>query len=246
MAVNQTTMGVVKHLFAKESLTHVFQPIYNIINNQIIGFEAFIRHKQIQNPEVLFNKANELNKLYDMDTISIEMALEKFSRSYLDGTYLFLNIFPSTIIHPRFPAFLHELKKHYPSNMKQVIFEINEAITEEAILDTPEFLRNLTIVKNMNIQVAMDDIGKWGVPLEKMENIIPHIIKLDQCLALKLSSTLKNQMLVRELVGYCQQHQITLILEGIEENDDLQIAKELGVMYGQGYLLARPQKDFVN
>lgn len=53
----------------KLNIFHVFQPIINLSNDEIIGFEALIRSEEIPNPEVLFQKAKNEGLLYELDML---------------------------------------------------------------------------------------------------------------------------------------------------------------------------------
>lgn len=72
-----------------------------------------------------------------------------------------------------------------------------------------------------------------------MIELKPDIIKLDRYLAKNLSHSKAKLRVVEMFVHYCQDD-ILLILEGIENQYDLEMAKQLGVRAGQGFLLGKP------
>ncbi len=49
-----------------------------------------------------------------------------------------------------------------------------------------------------------------------------------------------RQAMVAGLVRFAQQARCAVIAEGIERRTDLNMLRELGVTYGQGFLLGRP------
>jgi EAL domain-containing protein (putative c-di-GMP-specific phosphodiesterase class I) len=90
--------------------------------------------------------------------------------------------------------------------------------------------------------------GKRNAPLfmnvypSTLRSIIelePHFAKMDRYFGIDLEKSIQKQKLIQRLIEFCGSD-ITLVLEGLEYQSDLDIAKELGVHIGQGYLLGRP------
>lgn len=224
---------LLEDIIRKKMFHHVFQPLYALENWDVFGYEALLRCKFFQNPESLFQLAIEKNRLYDLDCCSIYHALTSVN---VQNIKFFVNVYPSTMVHPSFPDFLEKLKSLRFSN-QNIVFEINEA---EKISDMSLFKRAVHYWKDKGYAIALDDYGKGESSLRIIKQLHPDFVKLDRYFAMDLSVSKEKQNVIQMLVEMCQQKNIHLILEGIEEPTDLAIAKALGVHLGQGNLLGRP------
>ena len=95
----QSTEGQKKDI--NYSITHWFQPIFNLKNNSIIGYEALLRDTSGKNfsPINIFNDAKMKGFQDLLDLMSIKTALESFKDEL---NLLFLNVFPSTLLKSNF------------------------------------------------------------------------------------------------------------------------------------------------
>lgn len=217
---------------------HVVQPIINLSKDQVHGYEVLLRSERLQSPESLFNYAKDQNKLFDLDMKAIYKAFTTFKteKTHLENVYLFINIFPSTLMDPAFNLNLQRIKSALKIQPNLIVFEINEAekvknftALKEAILD----------LKEQGFLIALDDIGKGESTLPAILELEPDVAKIDRYFAKDLTNSPKKQKVIKlmlELFG----DDTTVIVEGFECEADLLSAKELGVPLGQGFFLGRP------
>lgn len=222
---------------------HVYQPLWNLEAWDILGYEALIRvaNGNIENVESLFQEARKAGHLYEFDTASIKNAVSHFLFSRLNKELLFLNIYPSTILHDRFKYFLDELTSQFPEINGRIVFELNEAKEEDEIWKVAELNEKIQMIKSYGFYIAVDDVGKGASTFQKIIEFQPNYIKLDRYFAKDLAFNEEKQQIVTLLANYCR-NKMVLILEGIEKEVDLAQARLLQVPVAQGYLLGKPQK----
>ncbi|HDJ1468230.1 TPA: EAL domain-containing protein [Clostridioides difficile] len=68
----------------------------------------------------------------------------------------------------------------------------------------------------------------------------PDYLKLDRYFSQDLKSSKQKQSLISFFLNYCQEYKSQLILEGLENEMDMEMAKSLGIPIAQGYLLGKP------
>ncbi len=227
------------------NIYHVFQPIINLSNEEVVGFEALIRSEEIPNPEVLFQKASEEGTLYDLDMLSIQLACETFQKECLElsihNSVLFINIFPSTLNHPQFFDEFIEIFESAGMGFDQVVVEINE----KEKINLFQLNDRIQQLRQVGFRIALDDLGKGNSLINSLE-IETHIAKIDRYYALNLTDSTKKRIFIQTIMESFP-NDIFVVLEGIETEEDLIVAKELGVHYAQGYYIGRPGplSDFV-
>lgn len=228
-----------KKVIENKLFHHVYQPLYFLSDWSLLGYEAFLRSQYFVAPELLFQNAERLDKLYELDILSLFKAVVSYTpKNRALQTSVFVNIFPSTLLHPDFHCFVDGLLSDYAVSKGEIVLEINES---QEINDVKSMRNMLSFLRQNGFQIALDDVGKGSASLKSLVEFEPDFIKLDRYFSIDLSVCLRKQRLIELLVGYCKDDAY-LILEGIEKSEDLAIAKLLGVDIGQGYLLGKPER----
>lgn len=231
----------IRNIVRHKNFFNEYQPLWNLENNSIFAYEAFIRSKQVLNPVTLFQEARNNRCLYELDTSSISNAISEFPVTFLKQHFLFLNIFPSTIIHPDFPNFIKRLLNNYPSIKNRVVFEINEDSNEEPYWTLDMFSLRLKFLKAKGFKIAFDDFVLTDLSLKKITEYSPNYIKLDRSFSDGLPNSTEKQNKIHSLLAKMEK-EMKLVLEGIETEEELQAAKNLGIPLLQGYYISRPKR----
>ncbi|MEK5389812.1 EAL domain-containing protein [Margalitia sp. FSL K6-0131] len=218
-----------------------FQPLWNTSENTIFAYEAFIRTNPFTDPLELFYQARNMGVLYELDTASISNAVKEYPYGHLDKYLLFVNVFPSTIIHPDFPAFINGLLRNYEEIKHRVVFEINEDPAEDHYWEEPHFKNRLSFLRDKGFFIAYDDLTYTQSSIRKIHHYVPDFTKLDRSCSQNLADSLEKQEHVEYFVSDTFKEMV-VVLEGIETNDDLVVAKQLGVPLLQGYFIAKPHR----
>ena len=227
-----------------QMIESVYQPMWNLNDWKVFGYEALLRFPDGYcngNIEMAFNMAREDGCLYELDTRSITNAINSFPIHQLGEELLFINIYPSTLLHEEFELFIHKLLDNYPHSKGKIVFELNETKEEAYMWAIPELQKKIEILKEYGFYIALDDVGKGAATLRKIIEFSPDYIKLDRYFAKELNASKRKQHIVSLLIQYSK-NKMGLILEGIEEAIDLAQAKALNVPVAQGYLLGKPTK----
>lgn len=221
---------------------HCFQPIVDIQQQTIFGYESLLRSKHVGNPEVLFDVAIDLNKLLELDISSFNMTIHTFTNQLNEenkAKHLFVNVYPSTLISSLFMSHLENIIKNFFIPPNKIILELSES---EPIACYSQLRNAITLFKEFGVKIALDDLGKGNSSLKNIVELEPDYVKFDKYFAENLTQSIKKQHLLESLSKFCCSNNIQTILEGIESEDDLQIAKSLGIHYGQGYLFGKPKR----
>ncbi|WP_409291600.1 EAL domain-containing protein [Peribacillus sp. SCS-37] len=228
-------------LVREQSFFHEYQPLWNTKFKKVFAYEALLRTDPRINPVFIFKQGREIGALYDFDTASISKSIKKYPDSYWDKFFLFVNIFPSTIIHPKFTEFIKGLVSEYPIIKGRVIFEINEDPIESKLWNEEGFINGLLFLKSMKLMIALDDLSFSSNALEKIIQIKPHFAKLDRTCSENLAKSLEKQTDIESFLAISDNLSV-VVLEGIENKEDYVTACNLGVLAVQGYYISKPQR----
>lgn len=227
-------------IIKNSNLRTVFQPIVSLRDCNILGYEALTRisvKSTISNPEILFDVANKYDKVWELEKLCYSKALESIEHNELVGK-LFLNVNPTNIDNMNFTNnFTKEYLAPYSINFEDIIFEITERYVAKNV---ESFKNTIEELKNRNIKIAMDDVGSGYSGLNLISDIKPKYIKLDMKLIRNIDKDFTKQALVRGMYEFSKLSDCYLIAEGIETQEELSTLIEIGIHYGQGYLIQKP------
>ena len=209
----------------------VFQPIVDIGRGATVGLEALSRIslEPGKPPNVWFDEAEAVGLGVELQMIAVRSALAALP--VLPHGFIAVNVSPSAI---RSDDFIRALDRLPP---QQVVVEV----TEHARIDDYSALeRALRPLRERGMRVAVDDCGAGFANLLHLLRLQPEIIKLDIGIVRNIDSDAVRRALAGSLVGFAFQMGATIIAEGIETEAELHALREIGVPWGQGFLLARP------
>lgn len=222
------------------NISSQLQPIFNLATNSILGYEALARGPKdslLHSPYHLFKAAEASSLTTALETLCIKKAIEKFSLLDLPGK-LFINVTPNYVATQLNNAnwLMHLLKKQGISPNRVVI-----ELTEQSSADDVELLKTaLKRLKAFDIQFAIDDLGAGYSGLIQWSEIQPDIIKLDRHFVHNCHQQTHKQHFLRALLELANSTNALTIVEGIENQAELECIYNLGFNFAQGFYLGKP------
>jgi len=233
-------------IIQERQIRTVFQPIISLTDGSLLGHEALSRVTcpgEIGTPERLFAAATAHNRLWELELLCRTTALESAARlpSRCHTRKLFININPHTMHDEKLQkGFTKEFLRQYELAPQDLIFEITE---RNAISDTKAFRAAIDHYRSQDYQIAVDDAGAGYAGLTLISEVNPEYLKLDMSLTRNVDTDDLKAALIKAMVELSRQSNIALIAEGIETLGELKALIDLGVQYGQGYLIQHPTTD---
>ncbi len=127
---------------------------------------------------------------------------------------------------------------HLPPS--SVMFEI----TETGLISAPaSSLENLVRLRIMGCGLAMDDFGAGYSSLDRLCEFPFSQIKLDRTFVQKMKTQPRSCAVISSVVALAQALGISLVVEGVESDEQRVRLIELGCSIAQGYLFARPMPE---
>ena len=227
-------------ILENKQIETVFQPIVSLRDGSIYGYEALSRgpmNTEMYYPTVLFDCAEEYDKTWELELLCRMTAIETV-HSMNTRFRLFLNVNPKIIHDEKFKqGFTKEYLEQNGINPEDVIFEITE---RGVISNVSDFIATIDNYKSQNYRIAIDDAGAGYSGLNMITDIHPHFIKLDMNLIRDIDKDATKQSLIKSFTEFASLTNTYLIAEGIETKQELLKLVEIGVHYGQGFYLQKP------
>ncbi len=231
--------NIMQDIIVRHQVYPVYQPIISLRTGDVFGREALTRgEKDIgMNPTQLFGLARETGMLLKFERLVREMVI-KGGMKRQPGEKLFINLTPEIVNELNFRrGETHRFLREYQFVPEDIVFEITE---NHAIKDFKLFRKVVEHYRAQGYKIAVDDAGSGFSTLQVIAELYPDFIKIDMSLIRDLDKTPIKLALVEALVDFSKKTGAQLIAEGIETIAELECLLELGIEYGQGYLIARP------
>jgi diguanylate cyclase (GGDEF)-like protein len=230
-------------IIENERIYPVFQPIIDLKNGSVFGYEALTRLEDrsiIRNPEELFQSAQQFKQTSRLEKICRKKAISK-AHSLNISAYLSINICPSVLKSPQ-----HEkgttaaLLQEFSTLQNQIILELTERFY---IKDYDLFEKTVNYYRSQGFRIAIDDLGAGFSDLKMLSKMEPYMVKIDGFLISDIHKSIKKQRLLKALVTFCHDCNTLVTAECIEKKEELDILIEMQVDLAQGYLLGKPEKN---
>lgn len=220
-----------RQLIRADDLSVVFQPILRTETLDVFAYEALVRCsvEEFRDPMRLFERARD-----DGCAGRLGRAVRDIAVPLCAGAPLFVNVHPEElhqrwVVRPDDPLFAHD---------RTVYLEVTEAVP----------LRDLDLCRTVldeararaDVRVVIDDLGAGYSNLKHIVDLRPAVVKLDRALVAQARHGSRSEQLVASLVRLCHDLDARVVVEGIETEDELAVARHAGADLVQGFLFARP------
>jgi diguanylate cyclase (GGDEF)-like protein len=232
-------------LLASAALSVAFQPIVDLANGQVSGYEVLGRCTVEQGPlapiagqpAALLDAAHTCGRLLALDRRWRTLAIDAIAARDDGHTAFFLNVDPRVADDPLLvPGFTRALIERHGLRADRFVLELTEA-TARAPGRIEQVLRHY---QSQGFRVAIDDLGAGEHSLLALLRMRPHVIKLDRGLIRGLDADDGKRHLVRALAGFAARTEAVLVAEGVETSAELLAARAAGASCAQGFFLGRP------
>lgn len=209
----------------------VFQPIIDLEDRHVIGYEALTRFDDGTPPNVRFADATRLGLGEDFELAAVEVALAQADR-LPNGAFVSLNVSPDVALEAG-----AELRVHLRRTDRTVVLEL----TEHAPIADYAPIRD-AIASLGNVLIAVDDAGAGYASMRHILELRPEFTKLDLSLVRGIDGDDLRQAMAAGIQYYALRTGCQLVAEGVETQEEANVLHDLGVDFAQGYLFGRPER----
>ncbi len=224
----------------RERVVTAYQPIMELKDRTVLGFEALSRGSKgtgLESAYALFGAAEEHGLMVELDRLCRRRALLNSGR-IPSNAKIFVNTLPATIRDPQFRGKpLIDFLDRAQVSPDRIVIEI----TEKLVIENYNLFREaMAYFTDLGMSFAVDDVGAGYSGLEAISRLKPHYLKIDISLVRDVHVSLVNREMVKAIIAMGHGIGSAVIAEGIHTEDEALALQTMGIDWGQGYLLARP------
>jgi diguanylate cyclase (GGDEF)-like protein len=224
----------------------VYQPIVNISDGSLRGFEALVRwehpERGVVGPSDFIEIAEQTGLIEPIGASVIEMACADLNRlQRLEGygsLAVSINVSKRQLVG-KLPAFLIETCAAQGLDHASVIIEVTESTTVGDNRLTDEILNG---IRAAGFPIYMDDFGTGLSSLSTLHDLPFDALKIDQSFTRRMTDTREHAAIAMAIIMLAHNLGLTVVAEGLETREQLIMLQACDCDYGQGYFFARPQR----
>lgn len=234
----------VKEALSTDSMGVVFQSIQRIGESEPSHFEALLRvldeHGKPLPTYKFIQSAENSGLIQDVDLRIVDKVLaakQRLERAGIPAVFS-INLSGVSFRNPHLQDEIARQFERYQVNPAEIIFEITET---SAVADSAATISKMNELKKLGCQFALDDFGVGFSSLYQIKRLPIDMVKIDGSFIRHLPQQPEDQALVRAIVEVARVFGLLTVAEFVENEAIVDMLRDLGVDYAQGYHIAEPR-----
>lgn len=220
-----------------------YQPKLEIKTGEIKGMEALLRWKHptlgMVSPAVFIPVAEEIGLINKIGNWVLEEATrQSFAWQQKGMPQLQLSVNVSALQFLQMDFFKQLVRILQKTKLDPHFLELE--VTESIMHQSDHAIEILKCLRGIGIKISVDDFGSGYSSLNQIRHIPLDILKIDKGFIDDIVSSRKDQAIVKVILALGKNLGLTIVAEGVENEDQLTYLIENGCDEIQGYLISRP------
>jgi diguanylate cyclase (GGDEF)-like protein len=236
-------MGELGRAIREDQLCLNYQPKVCLETGKFYGFEALLRWNH---PELGFVPPGEFIPIVEMTSLIhpmtswvLEKSIEQCRAWHDRGLVISVavNLSARNLLDDNIPKQVLRLLQEYQLPPSALELEI----TESSIMTDPaRALRVLEHLHELGVQLSIDDFGTGYSSLAYLKRLPVKTLKIDNSFVRNMLEDKQDELIVNSTIHLAHNMGLTVVAEGVENEELLQKLKALGCDEAQGYYIGRP------
>jgi EAL domain-containing protein (putative c-di-GMP-specific phosphodiesterase class I) len=235
--------------FENDEIINVYQPIVDLKDGHIAGFEALSRwqhpEKGMVSPFEFISLAEESDFIITLGVKIFSSACEHLAQfqklrdkhaSHLPPLFMSINVSAAQLTSKNFLLTIKQITEKYQISPANIKIEI----TESLVVDFENVAQWMDDCQKQGFRLSLDDFGTGYSGFQSLLELNFQTIKIDQIFIKSMGVNPKSLIMLEVITNMAKRLKMSIVAEGIEDlNSSIKLA-EIGVDYGQGYYFFKP------
>jgi diguanylate cyclase (GGDEF)-like protein/PAS domain S-box-containing protein len=220
-----------------------YQPLYDLRDRSITGFEALLRWNtpdgEMVAPGSFITAAEESGLIVPIGEWVLREAMRQSLTWQAPGrrVSVSINVSAAQLSRTTFVEHLRRAIAELDIDPTLIQLEVTESVIIEGAGDARESLYEIAA---LGVGIAIDDFGTGYSGLAYLKRLPIDTVKIDQSFVRDLTIDPDDKAIVTAIVAMAKSLGVDVVAEGVETEEQLEELKRLGCTRAQGFLLARP------
>ena len=237
-------MHALRNGFVNGELFVVYQPQIDLATRRPVGAEALLRWRGDDgayiSPDRFIPIAEYSGLIIDIGEWVLRTACHELVRLREAGHHELTMSINVSQVQFRHPFFLEMLRAALEDSQAPPEF-IELEITESMAMEEPDLLiKMLAQIKHTGVSIAIDDFGTGFSSLSYLQRLQVDRLKIDRAFVTEITGSARGSSIAEMVIQLGRNLGLSIVAEGVEDERQAQILRELGCPLAQGFLFARP------
>lgn len=217
-----------------DDVRFALQPLYSLHTGGAVAVEALARPAGCT-PRELLGRARRAGRLIDTD---IELATRAIASEADEQTLLPLHVNLLAVSAAAGPDLIQPVADAVAAagrRPRDLVLEVGPPFTH---IDPSTLVSGIARLRERGFRVALDGLGVGDLPLAVLAAIDTDMLKVDRSVLCRLPTERMSAAIVEGLLHIAASTDARLVATGIETEDELAAARDLGIRFMQGHLFA--------
>ncbi|WP_420391521.1 putative bifunctional diguanylate cyclase/phosphodiesterase [Acuticoccus sp.] len=241
--LHRSRMARVRASLARGEFVPYFQPKHDLQSGVVVGFEALCRWEHPERGTLgpaefaaAFDDRDLGGPLSDVSLHGAFRAAAAFRERGLSFGHVAINLNRAQLQRPTLVADVRRLGEETGVPTDEIVFEVLENVL---IRDDGGVYDNLTELSAAGYRVALDDFGTGFASLTHVREPFIRELKIDRSFVSTSANSSDDHQIVAAIVQLAGKMGLTMVAEGIEDEETLRCLRALGCTVGQGFVFSR-------
>lgn len=233
-----------RRAMVERELRLYFQPQCRVDNGAVIGVEALVRwqhpERGLLQPGQFLAIAEAAGLMEELTRYMLELACNQIRRWQSDGVMpvrIAVNGTARNLSDQDFPCLVGDVLEQYDVAPDLIEIELTEGVAVEDVAGTQAVVQALTA---MGVSTSIDDFGTGHASLGWLRHFPVGKLKIDRIFIDDIVGDPIAYRLLANIVAMAHDLSLTVLAEGVETAEQMEMVRRAGCDVVQGYLMARP------
>ena len=219
-----------------------YQPLVDIASERIVGCEALLRWPQknggFLSPAEFVPVAESSGLMIPIGRFVLDAACAQMAAWKKDGLEpirMSVNVSKCQLLDPDFPAVVRHCLETHGVDPSLLDLELSERGT---LSPETHIHGRLDALKGLGVSLSIDDFGTGEAAIAYLKDLPVDVLKIDRSYIMELKSNGAESAITSAMVALGQKLNLTVVAEGVESGEQLNMLKDMGCDQYQGFFLS--------
>lgn len=223
-----------------------YQPIFDLSNGSLVGFEALVRWKHPEKgillPKDFINVAEEAGFISAIDQFVLSTSCHIFRKwmdlnASVEKLFVSINFSSKEFANPKLANKISQILKETGLQPSNLILEI----TESALMENIASAQNIFLqLQKLGVKIFLDDFGTGYSSLSYLHHFLIDTLKIDRTFVNQIVPRQEKSPIVQTIISLAHNMNMQVLAEGVETEIQCAKLKDLKCNCAQGFYFSYP------
>ncbi|HOO50409.1 MAG TPA: EAL domain-containing protein [Alphaproteobacteria bacterium] len=237
---NAIKISNIKRMISHQDFQIKFQPIVMLDKESVSHHEVLVRFNSDKSPFELITMCEDIGLSPDLDLAICRQCLKYVDQNGRKKSLgkLAVNISGQSIQSEKFVKKLLDTLTEYSDAAKSLMFEITESSEIKDLDKVDGFIQQL---RKKGYPVCLDDFGAGAASFQYLHKLQVDGVKIDGAYVRNVLTSTRDATMVKNMTQMCHEMGVYVVAEMIENEDQKDFLRAIGVDKGQGWLFGKAE-----